>query len=123
MTKSLKVTALVLSAVMLCALLASCSFLLLSGTYTNINGEITEGTGTVYEFKMKEVTVTSYLAGNVVTQYTGEFSVKDDKITITTDVYVLGAERDDETGKYVATYDFEKGDGFIKIGNTSYDKR
>ena len=122
MKKLTKVTALVLSAVMLCALLASCSFVLLSGTYTNINGEITEGTGTVYEFKLKEVTVTTYVAGNVVTQYSGEFSVKDDTLTITSAEMFFGSSKNDE-GKYTRTFDFEKGDGFVKIDGTSYDKR
>ena len=98
MKKALKVVALAMVAVMLCAVLASCGKTL-SGKYSS---DEVLGTGTTFEFK-------------------GRYSIKDDKITFTFE------EADDEKTKeelkkYSGTFDFEQGDDYIKIGLATYKK-
>ena len=124
MTKMKRLTALALTALLLVAVLASCSAIgILNGTYTNISGEITEGTGTVYEFKLNKVTVTTYAFGNVINQYSGTYSIKDGEITITSDELFIGSIHDQSTNQYFRTSSFAEGDGYITIGSVSYNKR
>ena len=106
MKKSIKVLALVMTAVLLCLTLASCGKTL-SGTYTM---EIV-GSGAEFEFKGNKVTITTKVAGAVVGDpVEGKYSIKDDKITFEFD-------GDDKNAKtYGGTFDFEKGDDYIKIG-------
>ena len=106
MKRSIKVLALVMTAVILCLTLASCGNSL-SGTYTM---EVL-GTGTELEFKGKKVIMTAKVAGaEVGDPVEGKYSIKDDKIT-------FEFESDDKDAKeYSGTFDFEKGDDYIKIG-------
>ena len=106
MKKSIKVLALVMTAVILCLTLASCGKTL-SGTYSM---EVL-GTGTELEFKGNKVTITGKVAGvEVGDPAEGKYSIKDDKIT-------FEFESDDkEVKEYNGTFDFEEGDDYIKIG-------
>ena len=103
-----KIIALVLVAVMLTMTLASCGGI--SGTYS---AEIL-GSGAEYEFKGSKVTITPKLLGGYGTPIEAKYKIKDDKITIT-----IEGEEDSE---YAGTYDFEKGDDYIKIGAITYKK-
>lgn len=106
MKRSIKVLALVMTAVLLCLTLASCGKTL-SGTYTM---ELL-GTGTELEFKGSKVTMTVKVAGaEVGDPIEGKYSIKDDKIT-------FEFESDDKDAKeYNGTFDFEEGEDYIKIG-------
>ncbi len=106
MKKSIKVLALVMTAVILCLTLASCGKTL-SGTYSME----AFGTGTEFEFKGNKVTITAKVAGaQVGDPVEGKYSIKDDKIT-------FEFESDDkEAEEYNGTFDFEEGDDYIKIG-------
>ena len=105
MKKSVKVLALVLVAVMLCATLVSCGKTL-SGEY-----EATVlGSGIVLEFEGKKVTYTAKVLGAEAGSIEGEYSIKDDQIT-------LSFGEDDEDAKEMnGTFDFEEGEDYIKIG-------
>ena len=104
-----KIIALALVAVMLTMTLASCGAKL-SGTYS----AETLGTGVVYEFKGSKVTITVKALGMDLGSAEGKYSIKKDKITFT-------FESDDEdVKKYDGTFDFEKGDDYIKIGVLTY---
>ena len=104
-----KIVALVLVAVMLTMTLVSCGTKL-SGTYA---AEIL-GTGAEYEFKGSKVTITVKVLGAEVATAEGKYSIKKDEITFT-------FESDDEdVEKYDGTFDFEKGEDYIKIGALEY---
>jgi len=103
-----KIVALVLVAVMLTMTLASCGGI--SGTY-----ELDAIVGGVeYEFKGSKVTITPKLLGGYGDPVEATYKIKDDKITITI--------KGDEDSEYAGTYDFEKGDDYIKIGAITYKK-
>ena len=107
MKRSIKVLALVMTAVILCLTLASCGKTL-SGTYTM---EVL-GTGTELEFKGKKVTMTVKVAGaEVGDPVEGTYSIKDDKITFEFD------SEDEDAKEYSGTFDFEEGEDYIKIGS------
>lgn len=117
MKKALKVVALAMVAVMLCAVLASCGKTL-SGKYSS---KEVLGTGTTFEFKGSKVTITMKAMGVELGSVEGKYSIKDDKITLTFE------ETDDEKTKeelkkYSGTFDFEQGDDYIKIGLATYKK-
>ena len=103
-----KIVALVLVAVMLTMTLASCGGI--SGTYS---AEVL-GIGVEYEFKGSKVTITPKLLGGYGDPVEATYKIKDDKITITI--------KGDEDSEYAGTYDFEKGDDYIKIGAVTYKK-
>ena len=100
-----KIIALVLVAVMLTMTLASCGTKL-SGTYS----AEAIGTGVTYEFKGSKVTITVKALGMELGSAEGKYSIEKDKITFTFE------SEDDDVKKYDGTFDFEKGDDYIKIG-------
>ena len=104
-----KIIALVLVAVMLTMTLASCGTKL-SGTYSLE----AIGTGVELTFKGSAVTITLKAVGFELGSAEGTYSIKKDKITLTFD-----SDKDD-IKKYDGTFDFEKGDGYIKIGGVEY---
>ena len=106
-----KVLALALALVTLTCFFASCGARL-SGKYS---AEVW-GTGVVYEFKGSKVFITLKIAGFSGEATEGTYKIKDDKITFT-------FETDDSDIKsYEGTFDFEKGDGYIKIAGSKYEK-
>lgn len=106
-----KVIALALVLVTLTSVLASCGARL-SGKYS-LEGF---GTGVVYEFKGSKVFITLKVAGFSGEATEGKYKIKDDKITFTFE------SDDDDVKKYDGTFDFEKGDDYIKIAGVKYTK-
>lgn len=109
--KMKRIVALALVAVMLTMTLASCGTKL-SGTYS---AEII-GSGVEYEFKGSKVSITVKALGMELGSAEGKYSIKKDKITFTFD------SDDEDVEKYDGTFDFEKGDDYIKIGAITYKK-
>jgi len=118
-----KVVAVALVAVIMCMMLASCGNTI-SGTYSGKGSGLLSGVSYSYEFKGKNVTVTTKteipILGTIVNTQTGTYEIKDEKITFTW-------SEDDETndkGTVVETgpYDFEKGSDYIKIGGLTLTK-
>ncbi len=105
MKKSLKVLALVMTAVILCLALASCGKTL-SGTYTME----ALGTGAEMEFKGSKVTITLKVLGKAGDPVEGKYSIDDDKITFEFE------SEDKDVKAYDGTFDFEEGEDYIKIG-------
>ena len=106
-----KVIAMALALVTLTCLLASCGTKL-SGKYS-LEGF---GTGVVYEFKGSKVFITLKIAGFSGEAVEGKYKIDDNKITFT-------FETDDEdVKKYDGTFDFEKGEDYIKIAGVKYTK-
>ena len=111
MKKFTKVIALALVLATLTCMFASCAKL--SGKYEAI---VIGGTGTCLEFKGNKVTVQFKFLGSYGDPIEGKYKIKDDQITIT-------FENDDKEAKTLnGTFDFEKGDGYIKIGEVKYTK-
>ena len=118
----IRVLTLVLVAVMLVSMLASCGKKI-SGTYeAEVNIAVAKYTAT-YTFSGSKVDVvkkaTSIIGTVETTEYTGEYEIteKDDgtmEITLT-------FEKDDDTIKS-GTYVFEEGEDYIKIGIVQYNK-
>ncbi len=105
MKKSVKILALVMVAAMLCLALVSCGKKL-SGEY-----EATLfGSGVVLNFEGNKVTYTAKVLGMEAAAVEGEYSIKDDKITLSF------GEDDDDAKKLNGTFDFEEGEDYIKIG-------
>ncbi len=105
MKKSVKVLALVMVAAMLCLALVSCGKKL-SGEY-----EATLfGSGIVLNFEGSKVTYTAKAFGYEAASVEGEYSIEDDKITLSF------GEDDDDAKKLNGTFDFEEGEDYIKIG-------
>jgi len=114
MKKLTKVLALAVVLSMACLLLASCG---ISGTYKN-NG-IFGFAATELTFKGSKVTINM---GGVEAE--GTYKVKGDKITIE----FADENEDDFSGSDIfrllnGEHDFEKGDDYIKIGDTKYTKQ
>ena len=112
----LKIVALSLVAVMMCALLASCGKTL-SGTYSAKLDVAVASSETSYTFSGKKVTIeiTTGLAGFEKTvEFEGTYEIDDDKITFT-------FEGDGED--YSGTVPFEKTDDGIKIAGIEYKKQ
>ena len=103
----IKIAALSLVLVMLVATLASCGGL--SGTY--------EGIGTEYTFKGNKVSIQINALGiDIGDPIEGTYKISGDKITLT----FADEEGADE---YSGTFDFEKGEDYIKIGVAKYNKK
>ncbi len=104
----------ILIVVMMLSLVA-CS-MRLSGTYkaTSILGE------TSYEFKGKDVTVTTYAMGIKILELKGTYEINSDgdEITIT---YATEEEVEENEDVLSGTQTFKKGDGFIEIGGRKFD--
>ena len=113
MKRLTKVLALAMVLAMTCLLLASCG---ISGTYKN-NGLFGLG-ATELTFKGSKITVEM---GGVEAE--GTYKIKGDKITIE-----FADENEDEATfadlfrLLNGEHDFEKGDDYIKIGGTKYNK-
>lgn len=106
MRKSAKILSFLLVVVVLMFTLASCGSRL-SGTYET---DEVLGSKTSYTFDGNEVTIKITIIG-VSTELTGTYAIEDDEITFT-----FGEDEDAKT--YSGTHSFEKGDGYIKIGDT-----
>ena len=105
MKKTVKILALVMVAAMLCCLLASCGTTL-KGTYAAEALTIR----TAYTFDGKNVTIDAGALGFSKTVAEGTYEIKDNKITFT-----FGEE-----SEYTGSFDFEKGDDYIKIAGITY---
>lgn len=105
-----RIAAVAVLVVMLACSLVACGGL--SGTYAT---DETLGSGVSYTFKGKEVTIEVKVLG-FTTELVGEYSIDDDKITFTFD------EDEEDASKYEGSFDFEKGDDYIKIGGIKYEK-
>ena len=112
----LKVMAVALLAVMMCAVLASCGTTL-KGTYSAETKVLLLDVKYSYEFEGKNVTVKTEtevpLIGTVVNSQTGTYEIKDDKITFT---WGETEAKDNATVVENGPFDFEKGKDYIKIG-------
>ena len=105
MKKTTKILALVLVVAMLGCMLAACGKKL-SGKYSME----AFGTGATMDFSGSKVTITVKLVGKELASVDGTYKIEDDQIT-------LNFESDeDDVNKYNGTFDFEEGDGYIKIG-------
>ena len=111
MKKFTKVIAVVLVLATLVCVFASCGKKL-SGKY-----EATAfGTGTCLEFKGSKVYAQFKLLGAYGDAVEGKYEIKDGKITLT-------FEGEDKSADALeGTFDFEEGDGYIKIGPVKYTK-
>lgn len=111
-----KVLVLALAALMLLSL-ASCGKL--SGTYT----ATVFGTGAKLEFDGKKVTVSATLVGQELASVEGTYKIKGDEITFD----FSDKDADEDVNKLLeslnGTLAFEKGDDYIKIGDTKYTKQ
>ena len=115
MKKLTKVIALVVVAAMLCLALASCGGL--SGKY-----EATAfGTGTELEFKGNKVTMTFKFVGLSSDPVEGTYKISGEKISFdfTSDDYSDNVN--DMLENFNGELDFEKGDGYVKIGGIKYN--
>ena len=105
MKKTVKILALVMVAAMLCCVLASCGNSL-KGTYSAEALTIR----TAYTFDGKNVTVDAGALGFSKQVASGTYKIEDNKI-----VFTFG-----EGNEYTGSFDFEKGDDYIKIGGVTY---
>ena len=115
--------AVVMALLMVSLIFASCGNTL-SGKYSHTEGTIIKTT-TTYEFKGKNVTITSTMGDKELFNLEGTYEIKDDKIAFDftgadeTDDSLLEGVLDGLTEQVA----FEKGDGYIKIGGVQYDKQ
>ena len=113
MKKFTKILALAVVVAMACVVLASCG---LSGKY-----EATAwGTGAELEFKGSKVYMTFKFVGLSADPVEGTYKINGDKISFdfTSDDY--SEKVNDMLAKFQGELDFEKGDGYIKIGDVKY---
>lgn len=113
MKRSVKATLACLLIAVLCFAFTACS--MLSGTYR------TTGIAETYiscTFKWNTVTINTYVLGNLVGTFEGNYEIKDDNITITFSEDPDNAEAEQLSG----TQSFEKGDDYIKIGVLTLNK-
>jgi len=104
--KVTRILALGLCSLILLSVLAGCAETL-SGTYK----AETLGTGVSYTFKGKNVKVEVLVLGSVTAVLEGTYEIKDGSITLT-----FGDTENEEAKTYGGTFDFEKGEDFVKIG-------
>jgi hypothetical protein len=105
MKKTFKILALVMVAAMLCCVLASCGSTL-KGTYS---AEVFT-VRTAYTFDGKNVTIDAGALGFSKTVAEGTYKIEDNKI-----VFTFGEE-----SEYAGSFDFEKGEDYIKIQGVTY---
>ena len=111
MKKFTKVIAIVLVLATLVCVFASCGKKI-KGRYEST----VFGIGTCLEFKGSKVLAQFKLGGYYGDAVEGKYEIKDGKITIT-------FEGDSEDAKKLeGTFDFEEGEGYIKIGLVKYTK-
>lgn len=120
MKKSVKILAVVMAVMMLCLACTSCAKKI-SGKYKGEVNIVLASYEVVYEFKGSNVTVThqakSILGNADPVEITGTYEIKeaaDGDLEI-----AFEFEKDDEVVKG-GTYDFEEGEGYIKIGAFKY---
>ena len=99
------ILALVMVAAMLCCVLASCGATL-KGTYS---AELLT-VRTAYTFDGKNVTIDAGALGFSKTVAEGTYKIEDNKI-----VFTFGEE-----SEYTGSFDFEKGEDYIKIQGVTY---
>ena len=107
----IKIMALALVLVTMVCFLAACGTRL-SGKYS---AEVWN-TGVTYEFKGSKVFITLKVAGFSGDAVEGKYEIKDDKITFTFETDKTDVK------KYEGSFDFEKGDDYIKIAGVKYEK-
>ena len=113
MKKSVRILAVVMAVLMVTLVLASCGKTL-KGVYS---AEIA-GTGNTLEFSGKKVTITyKFLGKQVGDAVEGTYKIEDNKITITVE------SDNQDIGSLNGTFDFEEGEGYIKIGIIKYTKK
>lgn len=115
MTRTVKIVAVAMVAVMLCLCLASCGKTL-SGEYYFGDKDIIK-TYTTYTFKGSNVTVEAYVLGvkTDTESFEGKYAIKDNEITFT--------YKDSAGQEKTLTQAFEElEDGSIKIGLITYKK-
>lgn len=125
MKKSVKVLALVMVALMLCMSLVSCGKKL-SGSYKGEINILLASYEVVYEFKGEKVTVTrqveSILGDSEPFVLEGTYEITEDD----DGELKIKFEYDKEDDKGVikgGTFDFEEGDGYIKIAGIKYTEQ
>ena len=106
-----KAMALALALVTVVCLVASCGTKL-SGTYE----AKAIGTGASFTFKGSNVTLKLSLLGFSGDGVEGKYEIKDNQITFTFE------SDDSDVKEYNGTFDFEKGEDYIKIGPIKYTK-
>ena len=118
-----RVVAVALVAVIMTMMLASCGNTI-NGTYSAETDLLIAKVKYTYEFKGKNVTVTTettILKTTIVNTQKGTYEIEDDKITFTwTDE---GEKKDDATIVEAGPFDFEKGDDFILIDKIKLNKQ
>ena len=117
MTKTVRILALVMALVTVACLFVSCGPI--SGTYAAEDEEL--------KFMGKNVTYTMKLSEDSTVVLKGTYEINDDKITFTFDADKSEGDGIDEVVSWMNAIakdiDFEKGDGYIKIGETKYEKK
>lgn len=117
-----RVVAVALVAVFMCMMLASCNTI--SGTYSAETDLLLAKVKYTYEFKGKNVTLTTettILGSTIVNTQKGTYEIEDEKITFTwTDE---GEKKDDATIVEAGPFEFSKGDDFILIGKIKLNKQ
>ncbi len=121
MKKTIRIMAVVMAVLMVTLVLASCGNTL-SGKYSHTEGTIVKSTAT-FEFKGKNVTYTTSMGDTVLFKLEGTYEIKDDKITFD----FTGEDESNNTiweeiVDELTDAKFEKGDGYIKIAGTQFDK-
>jgi len=105
-----RIAAVAVLVVMLACSLVACGGL--SGTYS---ASALGLAGASYTFKGSNVTIEVGALG-FTTEIEGKYSIDGDEITFTFD------DDEEDASKYEGTFDFEKGDDYIKIGGVKYEK-
>lgn len=105
MKKSIKILALIMVAAMLTCILVSCGSTL-KGTYSAEAFTVR----TAYTFDGKNVSIDAGALGFSKTVAEGTYEIADGKITFT-----FG-----EDSEYTGSFDFEKGEDYIKIAGVTY---
>ena len=116
--KALKITSVVLVAVMLCACLAGCGYTL-NGTYETLGGTVS------FIFKGNKVTFKAVSLIGTVTTFDGTYKIDEEAGTIT---FTWDTETEDDTEAvedYNGTLEFSenKEEGTIKIGIFTFTKK
>lgn len=118
MKKAVRILTVVMCLSMLCILLASCGNTL-DGKYSKTQAGVT----TSFEFDSDHEVEMSVSVGGFSYGIDGEYKIEDGKITFVFD----GNDEDIDyldrfLNAFVQPVDFEKGDGFIKLGNETFEK-
>ena len=121
--KFLRMIALLLSLAVLCTALAACHGGGLNGTYSNIEEDLDKGLGDIYEFNGSRFTYRKRAFGEDISSFSGDYSVKDGRLTVRSSEAFIGGVLDMQSGKYIRSFAFEEGDAFIKLDDTIFYKK